>query len=56
MLSAVIRGMVEFGWYANFSYCRRISILDQTAPVRVIATGELVYDREYLTENATATA
>jgi len=54
MLSAAIRGVEEFGWYANWSYCKRISILDDVGGVRIVGTGELVRDwRDGAAMNAT---
>lgn len=57
MLSAAIRGVIEFGWYANWSYCKRISILDEAGGARIVGTGELIRDPRYgASTNATDTA
>jgi len=57
MLSAAISGVIEFGWYANWSYCKWISILDEAGGVRVVGTGELIRDPRYgAATNATETA
>ena len=54
-MSAAVNGIMGFGWFAKFSTCLRISIVDDQAGV--VGNGELVLKRGMFgTTNATSTA